>query len=532
MRIDRRRRGPCRRRPPAGAVLARTALAGVALLSVMWAGVDGRSPDTAATAGARSAPAAPAVSDITTLNYPNPAFITIPAIGAASPYPSAISVGALPFPLEVVNVRVTLWSFDHAHPDDVDVLLVGPGGRSVVLMSDVGGSADVANLTLTFDDNAAAFLPDESQLTSGTYRPTNIGIGDPFPAPAPAAGPWSLSTFNGRNPVGTWNLFIVDDGNGLAGDVSGGWTIHFTVTNNPRFDVAVDFGNPGLWTFYNNGSPGWIQRHNLSPTVLTSGDLDGNGQMDLVANFQGFGLFAFMNDATWVHLHPFNATDVETGDLNGNGKADLVINFPGIGVWVRYDSGTWMHLHPFNATAIATGNINNDGGNRADVVLHFPGYGLWAYYDNTAFAQLHPATVLDVQTGDLNGNEVPDLIVSFQGQGVWVRYDNGTWAQLHPLNPTTMVLGNLDGDGGSRSELVVNFPGFGVWVWLNNGSWVQIHGLQAPVMAAGDVDSDGRPDVILHFPGLGIWVVRNLVLWSQIHPSAPELMAAGRFDGT
>jgi len=111
----------------------------------------------------------------------------------------------------------------------MDMLLVGPGGQTVVLMSDAGGALDVVNVNLTFDGTAATDLPDATQIVSGTYRPTNIGAGDTFPAPAPA-GPYGslLSVFNGVNPNGTWSLYVVDDLGGDVGNMNGGWTLRIT----------------------------------------------------------------------------------------------------------------------------------------------------------------------------------------------------------------------------------------------------------------------------------------------------------------
>jgi subtilisin-like proprotein convertase family protein len=511
---------------------ARTVLAGMALLVVSWTGVNGQPQEPSGGFGTHVPGDDAAASDVNTFVFSNLAPISIPSSGPASLYPSAITVDHLPIPGEVVNVQVRLNGLSHSWPDDVDILLEGPGGQTVVLMSDVGGSTSVMNLHLWFDDSFTSGLSAGGRLVSGSYRPTNIGSDDVFPAPAPDAGPAPLATFNGRNPVGTWKLYIMDDLSEFSGSVAFGWSLHLTTTNNPRFDVAIDLGSQGLWTLYNlfSPAPALVQRHDLSPTVLTTGDLDGNGRTDLVANFQGHGLFAFMNDATWVHLHPFDATAVATGDLNGNGKADLVINFPGNGVWMRYDDGTWAKLHPFDAAAIVTGNINNDAGNLADVVLHFSGFGLWAFFDNLSFSQLHAADVLDVQTGDLNGNDVPDMIVSFEKQGLWVRYDNGTWTRLHASTPTQMALGNIDGDDDYRSELVVSFAGSGVWAWLNDSSWVQLHTQQASAMAVAAVTGTRSAEVILHFPGSGLWVLRYPAIWTQFQLSDPELMAAGRFD--
>ena len=157
----------------------------------------------------------------------NAASIAIPTTGAASSYPSAITV---PAGLgTVTKAQVVLRGFTHALPRDVDVLLVGPGGQSCVLMSDVGGGTSVTNLTFTFDD-AGASMPGTA-LSSGTYRPTNAAAGDPFSSPAPP-GPHgtSLSAFNGTAAAGTWRLFVVDDASGGAGSISGGWSLLLTTT--------------------------------------------------------------------------------------------------------------------------------------------------------------------------------------------------------------------------------------------------------------------------------------------------------------
>ena len=88
--------------------------------------------------------------------------------GAASPYPSQISVSGLTG--TITDVDVTLTGLTHAFPDDVGVLLVGPAGQKTILMADTGGSDlfPVSGVNLTFDDAASASLPDESQITSGT----------------------------------------------------------------------------------------------------------------------------------------------------------------------------------------------------------------------------------------------------------------------------------------------------------------------------------------------------------------------------
>jgi len=157
--------------------------------------------------------------------FDNMSVITIPTGSQAALYPSPIATSKLRRG-KILDVNVTLRNYVHSYPDDVDVLLVGPRGHDAVIMSDVGGSSDVSNVSLRFDDEAASFLPDETQLDSGIFKPTNIGTGDTFPSPAPApSGLVALSTFDRTNPNGTWSLYVVDDENPDGGQFAGGWTL-------------------------------------------------------------------------------------------------------------------------------------------------------------------------------------------------------------------------------------------------------------------------------------------------------------------
>ena len=160
----------------------------------------------------------------------NASAITIPSGGNASPYPSTIVVSGLTGTITQVKAKLT--GFSHTYTQDVDVLLVGPGGQSVVLMSDVGSSSESINIDLTFDDSGAALPPDS--LTTGTYQPTNLNDGeggDVYSPPAPGSGYGAaLSVFNATSPNGTWSLYVVDDV-GLDDGTISSWTLTITTGN-------------------------------------------------------------------------------------------------------------------------------------------------------------------------------------------------------------------------------------------------------------------------------------------------------------
>lgn len=175
-----------------------------------------------------------------TLAITNQTPITVPSIGAATPYPSKITVAGMSGAIE--SATVTLRNFAQTYPGDVDVLLVSPTGQKAMILSDVGNTFDVSNVTVTLSDTAATALPVNSMLTTGTFKPTDASPGearDLFPSPAPP-GPYTstLSTFKGFDPNGTWSLYVNDDGPGDSGSFAGGWALSITTTggaatNNP-----------------------------------------------------------------------------------------------------------------------------------------------------------------------------------------------------------------------------------------------------------------------------------------------------------
>jgi uncharacterized repeat protein (TIGR01451 family) len=165
-----------------------------------------------------------------TLVFTNACPIIGPDFGAAAPYPSLIELSGLTG--VVTRVTATLQSLSHSSPADLDVLLVGPAGQRLLLMSDAGANIPVNNATLTFSDAAASGLPAATALGSGTFKPTNFGAGDTFAPPAPGA-PFdsTLSVFEGLNPNGTWALYVYDDAGGNLGSIIGGWSLGITLSN-------------------------------------------------------------------------------------------------------------------------------------------------------------------------------------------------------------------------------------------------------------------------------------------------------------
>ena len=180
---------------------------------------------------------APSSASAATTTFTNPAELIVPGQGTASTYPSKILVQGMTGP--VTDVEVRLHGVSHTRPRDLDVLLMAPDSRGVILMSDACGDGDVAGRSWTFWSNGA---PPEmgTSCPEGTYRNTNIGLLDAWPGvPDSFLGP--LSRYHHQVQNGTWNLYVYDDEAGDAGKIAGGWSLKLTTAS---VDAAIPVSGP------------------------------------------------------------------------------------------------------------------------------------------------------------------------------------------------------------------------------------------------------------------------------------------------
>jgi hypothetical protein len=168
----------------------------------------------------------------------------------ATPFPSSIAVSGLAGTVTDVNVTLRSVTYEYNGLPDADVLLVAPGGKSVMVMSDACGDDEnfhpvSGSVTLTFDDQASGPIPADTPCSSGTFRSLDDDDDGEFPfhvadgitdGPSPPAGTRPLADLNGIDPNGTWSLYVVDDypndpdASGQAGQLGGGWSLDLTTT--------------------------------------------------------------------------------------------------------------------------------------------------------------------------------------------------------------------------------------------------------------------------------------------------------------
>jgi uncharacterized repeat protein (TIGR01451 family) len=153
-------------------------------------------------------------------------YTPFPDEGPGSPYPSTIQVSNVTG--YVSKVTVTVSNLYHTYPNDIGLLLVGPGADDVLMDAAANYSVAVSGETITFDSSAPNVLASEGNLTSGTFAPASYNPKDVFTnAPAPPYAT-NLANFNSLPGNGTWSLYAHDDAEGDAGGISNGWAVTIT----------------------------------------------------------------------------------------------------------------------------------------------------------------------------------------------------------------------------------------------------------------------------------------------------------------
>jgi subtilisin-like proprotein convertase family protein len=163
--------------------------------------------------------------------FGNGGAIVINDFSAATPYPSTTTVAGTYG--KIVKTTVTVLGLTHTYPHDISMLLVGPQGQKVILMSQVAKAGGVTNIDLTFDSASPNVMPDNGQLTSGTWAPTsynpNLVL---YTNNVPGPYMTNLNAFKGTSPIGTWSLYVQDDAQQDSGIITAGWLLSF-VTDAP-----------------------------------------------------------------------------------------------------------------------------------------------------------------------------------------------------------------------------------------------------------------------------------------------------------
>lgn len=359
---------------------------------------------------------------------------------AAAPYGSPINVTGLSGVIS--SISLTLNGLSHSRPADMDVLLVSPNGKGVIVMSDVGNNA-VNNVTLTFDESAPGNLP--AVITSGTYRTTDAPeeFTDTYQPPAPLRPYFSVNGLNdlkGTSPLGEWRLYVVDDAQDAQGTIAGGWSLDITTEPAPP-PVSVSCAAP---TFATSNFP-----TGANPTNVAVADFNNDNKPDLAVTNQ------VSNDVS-----------ILLGDGNGTFGSSFLFQ---VGA-----SPYALVAGKFNADNNVDLAVANSGANTVSILL---GNGNGTFAAPTTV--LAGASPISIAAGDLNNNGTEDLVVAnfggfFSGSvTVLLGNGNGGFTPGSSLRtrtqPSFVTIANINGDA-NRDVIVANFGSNSVATFFGTGN--------------------------------------------------------------
>jgi subtilisin-like proprotein convertase family protein len=415
--------------------------------------------------------------------------------GRASAYSSNITASGLTG--AVTDVNVTLTGLNHLNPDDIDILLVSPAGKKILLLSDAGGTTDVVSANLTFDDAAAAGIPDAGPMVTATVRPTNFGTGDTipdvppiYPNSATAGGATLASAFNGTEPNGTWRLYIVDDATTSAGSLASGWSIDIT--------AGGSFG----------------------ASRFTNADFDADGRTDTALYKPSNNRWHLRDSSSYQTrtLHWGAASDIPVpGDYDGDRATDLAVYRPSAGQWIVFNSATsTMTFTPWGIASDTPIPADYDGDGKTDCSVRRGGDWYILQSATSSLRAINWGLSTDVPVmGHFGGTNGADFAVFRPSDTTWYILNNaGSSFQAVPWGLATdeLVPGDYDGDG--RTDIAVWRPTDGNWYILRSSdtSLAAFHnGMVGDTPVPGDYDGDTMTDVAVWrgVAGGGAWYIYN-----------------------
>jgi FG-GAP-like repeat len=256
-----------------------------------------------------------------------------------------------------------------------------------------------------------------------------------------------------------------------------------------------------LVTFLGDGTGRWtVSGHETSDgyAVARLVDVAGDGHLDAIllgAEEAGIEIYRGDGTGTWTLLTqlmpgPIIGRDLAVGDINGDGKLDLIAVFEhGVVIVLQDGSGGWVrsptdgYAIPGEFFSVAVGDVNHDG--HLDIAL------------NGNFLGLHTPHGPDVYLG--------------HGHGGWTSATNGL--KVLQFAAPGVALGDVDQDGcldllaGGNSTEAIGDTVYGLFLFTGDcrGNWT-LHpqsglpatGLMLPYgIALGDLNHDGRMDMVV-----------------------------------
>ncbi len=201
-----------------------------------------------------------------------------------------------------------------------------------------------------------------------------------------------------------------------------------------QYDLKAVIGleNPAyegvwLWNYSDSKAKGSVWTNILSgqtATGISAGDITGDGNLEIVVNFQDYGLWYYTTaGASWVNImsNSVTCTDFALADTNSGTPVQVIASFSGNGLYKwEYSKGTWVSIIGQTATIVTAADINRDGTD--DLALAFSGVeGMFTYdFTTQTFTRLVMVSPSQMTSDDITGDGYDEIVCVFDGFGIYL----------------------------------------------------------------------------------------------------------------